>query len=85
MNKPVYEQTRIYASCTDQDETDHALPKQVLQLSVGHALRVHESHLLASLVADPERLLGAVAAHVDHVHVDLEHVLRLGLEELGVL
>jgi hypothetical protein len=85
MNKPVYEQTSIYASCTDHDETDNALREQVFQLSVGHALCVHESHLLATLVADPERLLGAVAAHVDDVHVDLEHVLRLGLEKLGVL
>ena len=56
----------------------------LLCLSVGHALRVHEPHLLATLVADSERLLGAVAAHVHHVLVDLQHVLRLRLEKVGV-
>jgi len=46
---------------------------------------VHEPHRLATLVADPEPFLRAAAAHVHDVLVDLQHVLALGLEELGVL
>lgn len=68
-----------------QREADDALPEDRLQRRVGLALHVHEAHGLAALVLYAERLLGAIAAHVDHVHVDLEHVLRPCLEELSVL
>jgi len=68
-----------------QHEADNPLPEEVLQLPVGDALCVHEPHLLATLVADPEPFLRAAAAHVHDVLVHFHHVLGLGLEELGVL
>jgi hypothetical protein len=43
----------------------------VNQREVGLALRVHEAHRLPALVADPQALLRAAAAHVDDVHVHL--------------
>ena len=35
-------------------EADDSLPEQGLQRRIGLALRVHEAHRLAALVADPE-------------------------------
>ena len=68
-----------------EHETDNPLPEQMLQRRVGDAVCVHEPHRLVTLVPDTEPFLRAAAAHVHDVLVDLQHVLALRLEELGVL